>query len=321
MNPPTVWNPYRVLDITTPNSYNMFCVGRATSRWNARCRWHIEGATYAEVLSILHEMATRQPSQVGDLLPQLAQLSLCQDWHRGQRYEVVARWTALIRDVAEEFEHTSALQEENGQLRNQLASSHQERERLEQLLKQKRKVSSIEVHELEFSLYWTCSDQPTLVPQTSLRAQLTAEREARAKLEDESNRNAEKLHAGLDHAQTQLASARQTTEQQAGELRTIQEQRTAISAQLSSTQTLLKRIQFELEQNQRIHEEQLAGVLARNAALLEQIRQLEARLSDTVLDRFCRYMKRCTARAAGCMPTLRPTPARWQKVDSDFQLR
>ncbi|KAI9885712.1 MAG: hypothetical protein M1823_002477 [Watsoniomyces obsoletus] len=294
MNPPTIWRPYRVLEhMTEPGRYEMFCVGRAAGSRNARCRWTIEGATYTQVVSILNEMATRLPNNVADLLPGLARLSLCEGFHQGQQYGTVARWTTLVREKAEELEETLLLGEQNGQLRSELASVH---ERLETMLQENSEVSSIE---------------------TGLRSQLKAEQEARIHFENESNQNTENLHAELGHVQAQFTAERQRTERQAEELRTLQEQNTALSSQLSSNQALLKRRQFELEQNQKIHEEQLAGVLARNAALLEQNREWEARLAANVLDRFCRYVKRV---AAGCVPRLRPAPTRWQKVDSGYQL-
>jgi hypothetical protein len=61
---PQTWNPDQTLNINALDKYEMFCVGVAVSRGNARCRWRITGDRHGTVCSILEEMGTKPPTKI-----------------------------------------------------------------------------------------------------------------------------------------------------------------------------------------------------------------------------------------------------------------
>lgn len=90
----TFWNPGEVLQIINLNrkkrlANKVICVGRAITRYNARCRWAIEDQspeTAAVAGGILDDMATKPPTDVTDAqLETLARHCLCT--HHGYQIE------------------------------------------------------------------------------------------------------------------------------------------------------------------------------------------------------------------------------------------
>ena len=133
---PRVWNPDKTLNINARDNYEMFCVGVAVSRGNARCRWRITGDRYDEVCSILDEMETKPPTEISGskLLSRLVKLSLCEEKHQHQQHDVLERWEYAIEEIAEQYEEMEKLRSRNRQLKTELAVEREEREQLKNLL-------------------------------------------------------------------------------------------------------------------------------------------------------------------------------------------
>ena len=131
---PRIWNAYEILSITDRGSYDMFCVGHSVTKGNARCRYHISGENFAKVLLILDEMETKPPNEASELLPRLARLSLCEEYHREQKHEVLVKWKGTIEDVLKLYEKCESLKRRNQRLSTELAKESEERKRLEGLL-------------------------------------------------------------------------------------------------------------------------------------------------------------------------------------------
>src|SRR5579871_4337167 len=131
-----IWNPDKTLNINAWDNNEMFCVGVAVSRGNARCRWRISGERHSKVCSIIDEMGRRPPTEISGskLLSRLAKLSLCVEQHRCQEPHVLERWEDMIEDVADQFEEIEGLKRINRQLEAKLVKERQERELLERLL-------------------------------------------------------------------------------------------------------------------------------------------------------------------------------------------
>ncbi|KAL8829318.1 MAG: hypothetical protein Q9170_006223 [Blastenia crenularia] len=104
------WNPYKVLDIH-PESTDFFCVGRAVSRGNARCRMRIDSEDIHDACIILDKLATEGPedSNLKSRLQTLARLTLCKDWHQNQIRQTVQFWTDVVKDWLDEKEELRAL--------------------------------------------------------------------------------------------------------------------------------------------------------------------------------------------------------------------
>jgi hypothetical protein len=77
---PQIWNPDKTLNINAWDN-EMFCVGVAVSRGNARCRRRISGERHSKVCLIPDEMGRRPPTEISGskLLSRLAKLSLCEE--------------------------------------------------------------------------------------------------------------------------------------------------------------------------------------------------------------------------------------------------
>ena len=131
-----IWDPDTVLNINTYTNRDMFCVGVAVSRGNARCRWRITGEQRSKVCSILDEMSTQPPTEIfgSKLLSRLAKLSLCEEQHRYQHPDILERWDDIIGGVADQYEEMDELKNRNRQLKSKLAKERAEREKLRTLL-------------------------------------------------------------------------------------------------------------------------------------------------------------------------------------------
>jgi hypothetical protein len=133
---PEIWNPDKTLNINARDNDDMFCVGVAVSRGNARCRWRITGDKHSEVCSILDEMGTMPPTEISGskLLSKLAKLSLCEEKHRHQKRDILERWDDVIEDVAKQYEEMEKLKRRNHKLKTELVKEREEREQLQKLL-------------------------------------------------------------------------------------------------------------------------------------------------------------------------------------------
>lgn len=107
------WNPYKVLGIF-PERTDFFCVGRAVSKGNARCRKRIDTEDIHDACIILNNLATEGPEdpKLQRRLHTLAQLTLCKDWHQDQRWQVVQNWTAVVQEWMNEKGEVLVLQKE-----------------------------------------------------------------------------------------------------------------------------------------------------------------------------------------------------------------
>ncbi|OJZ87398.1 hypothetical protein ASPFODRAFT_32082 [Aspergillus luchuensis CBS 106.47] len=89
----TLWDPDRILQITKgPHDQGMFCLGRARSRYDSRCRWDIPYSDYQIIRKLLSQLARKLPHEISDdELKEIAERGLC-DYHCGQVHEVVSGW-------------------------------------------------------------------------------------------------------------------------------------------------------------------------------------------------------------------------------------
>ncbi|OJI81248.1 hypothetical protein ASPTUDRAFT_32670 [Aspergillus tubingensis CBS 134.48] len=89
----TLWDPDRILQITKgPHDQGMFCLGRARSRYDSRCRWDIPYSDYQIIRESLSQLARKLPHEISDdELKEIAERGLC-DYHCGQVNEVVSGW-------------------------------------------------------------------------------------------------------------------------------------------------------------------------------------------------------------------------------------
>jgi hypothetical protein len=106
MEPQTqVWNPDKRLNINAFANNDMFCVGMAVTRGNARCRWRVTGDKHSKVCNLLDKIGKEEPMEIfnsNDLL-RLAKLSLCEERHQYQVYDIVGRWNNVIQNITEEY--------------------------------------------------------------------------------------------------------------------------------------------------------------------------------------------------------------------------
>lgn len=92
-----IWDPYSVLNIVDRNNNSASCVGK--TRFNKRCRWDISDANIQEIRMILDEREKKRPKYAKNHLRKLAELSLCNDYHRGQASQVMDVWEDAIDDA------------------------------------------------------------------------------------------------------------------------------------------------------------------------------------------------------------------------------
>lgn len=99
------WNPFAVLNIITASN-DISCAG--ITQIGLPCHWDLGEDAKLQARHLLISMTQRSPREALNVLPQLAQLCLCQKFHQRQVARVVAQWTALIEPYASslEREHT-----------------------------------------------------------------------------------------------------------------------------------------------------------------------------------------------------------------------
>ena len=134
---PRIWDSYKTFNITARDSDGMFCVGLAVTKGNSRCRITITGEECHEVCSILDKMETKPPNEVSKLLPRLARLSLCNEYHQHQERGVLEKWREAIEDVVKRYEKVERLKSRIHRLSFQLTMERKEREQLEDLMSER----------------------------------------------------------------------------------------------------------------------------------------------------------------------------------------
>jgi hypothetical protein len=94
------WDPVVTLGINNPDTKTFTCVGYAPSK-RRRCQNVIAGCNQTVVFAILHTLALLSPSssKIGQMLPEIASLSLCRRYHQNQADSVVAKWQANISSL------------------------------------------------------------------------------------------------------------------------------------------------------------------------------------------------------------------------------
>lgn len=104
----TYWDPGNLLQITESDGKSQVqCVGRARSRYNARCRWTVANSDTTVVLGKLRELASSPPSKVTKQdLEELAVHCLCRDYHSHQWLEVAQRWEPVVAQAVKHSERT-----------------------------------------------------------------------------------------------------------------------------------------------------------------------------------------------------------------------
>lgn len=116
------WDAYRTLGMTTRNSPGASCFG--TTRFGKRCRWDIGHRDYEEVVGLLNAMELQPPEKAYDSLNELAELSLCEDFHQHQASQVVRNWKSAVGDAAKEYGEVAELTKKIRLLENRLKSSN-----------------------------------------------------------------------------------------------------------------------------------------------------------------------------------------------------
>lgn len=94
------WDPLVTLEINNPDTKTFTCVGYAPTR-RRRCQNPIAGCNQTAVFAILHSLALLSPSsgKIGQVLPEIASLSLCRRYHQNQADSVVAKWQTKISSL------------------------------------------------------------------------------------------------------------------------------------------------------------------------------------------------------------------------------
>ena len=244
MEPQTqIWNPDKRLNINAFANNDMFCVGMAVTRGNARCRWRITGDQHSKVCALLDKIGKEEPMEMfnsNDLL-RLAKLSLCEERHQYQMYDIVGRWNNVIQNITEEYteikeiEEVKELKTRNLELRTNLTKEREERQQLEALhsrcpsiFRQGREEAearaarlSAQVEEVEHSLAESREQAERLALQ---KGQLSRQ------LEEMRRTSAQKVD-GLD---SQLSAHKQMSEQLRQELETTTANRGSLQAQIES---------------------------------------------------------------------------------------
>ncbi|GLB18488.1 hypothetical protein AtubIFM61612_008382 [Aspergillus tubingensis] len=118
----TLWDPDRILQITKgPSKQGMFCLGRARSRYDSRCRWDIPYSDYQIIQETLSQLARKLPHEISDYeLKEIAERGLC-DYHCGQVHEVVSGW----HDTLASLQNLYWPYKERGETRNTLLEAPQ----------------------------------------------------------------------------------------------------------------------------------------------------------------------------------------------------
>jgi chromosome segregation ATPase len=247
---PQIWNPDKTLNINAWDNNEMFCVGVAVSRGNARCRWRISGERHDKVCLILDEMGRRPPREISGskLLSRLAKLSLCVEQHRRQEPDVLERWEDMIEDVAEQYEEIEELKRTNRQLETKLAKERQERKQLERLLAEKsaddgmKELSILKSEARASDLLLQIEElDRELAESRALAEHLTVQEAGFSRRLAESRRisaqhqrDHEVTAKQVDELQSQLSAQRQILEQLIRDLGEAETDRTSLLAQIES---------------------------------------------------------------------------------------
>jgi hypothetical protein len=230
---PQIWDPDKTLNIDAFDNDDMFCVGVAVSRGNARCRWRITGDRHNKVCSILNEMGTKPPTEISGskLLSRLAKLSLCEEQHQHQNRDVLERWDDLIADAARQYEEMEALRSRNRQLKARLAKETEEREQLQSSLSKENdgrmKRLSARFEARESDLLHQVKECEHLLAESREQAELLAVQEAE-----------------LSH---QLAQERRISAQRQQDHEVTAKQVAELQAQLSDHRQMSERLRRDLE--------------------------------------------------------------------------
>ena len=205
-----LWKPDQTLNINALDNYEMFCVGVAVSRGNARCRWRITGDRHGRVCSILEEMGTKPPTQIygSKLLSRLAKLSLCEEQHQHQHRDILERWNEVIEDVAVQYEEMEKLRRRNRRLKAMLAKEREEREQdQERLEKESADDGRVEFEERESELLLKLEDSEHALAESRGQVERLAARETEL-----SSRLAEERRASAQHERDHGVTAKQMDE-------------------------------------------------------------------------------------------------------------
>jgi chromosome segregation ATPase len=241
---PQIWNPDKTLNINAWDNSEMFCVGVAVSRGNARCRWRIGGERHDKVCFILDEMGRRPPTEISGskLLSRLAKLSLCEEQHRHQEPDVLERWEDMIDDVVVQYEKIEELKKTNRQLEAKLAKERRERKQLERLLAEQlselnsqfassHEDSLLQIKELDTQL----NESRVLAEHlTAQRAKLSSQLAESRRISAQHQQDHDVTAKQVDELQSQLSAQRQMSEQLRQDLEKATTDRKGLLAQIKS---------------------------------------------------------------------------------------
>jgi chromosome segregation ATPase len=215
-----IWNPDKTLNINALDNNEMFCVGVAVSRGNARCRWRISGVRHDKVCLILDEIGRRPPTEIpgSKLLSRLARLSLCEEQHRHQEPDVLERWEDMIEDVARQYEEIEELKKTNRQLKAKLVKA--------------RESDLLQIKEFDTRLTESRALAEHLTAQEAkLSHQLAESRRISAQRQQDHEATAKQV----DELQSQLSAQRQMSEQLGQGLEKAMTDRKGLLAQIESS--------------------------------------------------------------------------------------
>ncbi|KAL8723624.1 MAG: hypothetical protein Q9181_007240 [Wetmoreana brouardii] len=194
------WNPYKILNID-PEHPDFFCVGRSTSKGNARCRKRIDSEDIHDACIILDKMATDGPEdpKLQKRLQILARLTLCKDWHQNQSIQIVHAWTQRIQEWLDESEELRKLQKQQKAYRKETPVL---KERIDELCHELKKIRTANEREIrlrhnEEAKHKELSDSLAAKSQEceALQVQLTTSQDYGERLEKKSKHTVRDLEA------------------------------------------------------------------------------------------------------------------------------
>jgi len=91
------WDAYTAFNVTGRFSRGMNCYG--INKQGRRCAWGIPEIKYDGLRQILDYVETQPPQEAAKYLRDIASLSLCQDFHQNQAYDLEDEWREMLKKI------------------------------------------------------------------------------------------------------------------------------------------------------------------------------------------------------------------------------
>jgi chromosome segregation ATPase len=204
---PLKWNPAASLQIISRYSAEVFCMGRARSHGNARCRVRIEKSARENAVSLLEEMSSKPPTEAIHFLRKLAQQLLCNEWHKDQEDDLVAEWTEIIEPIISAYRHAEKWKRKSDRLEQRLAERDDKLARYERL---KGEVHTLTLQRRDEEKKFQAMTSEASKQTEDIKAQLSAEQQRSQQLQvllDESESKNKDLVAQMEDVQQSMREA------------------------------------------------------------------------------------------------------------------